>query len=420
MRTTVTEAARPAGRPRGRPAPRSDLQPVPAGRRRFRVPVAVIGIVAVLGVWELAVRVGQVPVFVVPPPSHVFGELGARPGMFASATLATLGEALGGLLLAAAAALGFAVAALHSRFLDRLLTPLVIVSQTIPVITLAPLLVLWFGYGDLPRVVLCALVAFFPMAVTSLEGFRSTDPDLLLLLRSVGASRWDVFWRVRLPNAGPFLAAGVRTGVTLCLVGAVVAEWTGSGRGLGYIVLSANSRLATAQAFGAVAVICLLGLLAYGGVGLLGEAHRLVEAYETRIGKERMVNLDRMRMKRTRLILSLMVGLLAGASVFVMGCGESPPTASSSASGRDFDRGSHHGRPGLGRPGDHPDRPDDGLGSLGARHPHRCGSGQGFLPARGADRPPDSAGGSYRRGEVRLDRGEPVRAVLRAGHAHGS
>ena len=206
-------------------------RPAPPERRRLRAPVALLGFVVLLGVWELAVRAARVPSFVVPPPSTVVRELVSEPRLFASATLATLSEALGGLVLAGAAALAFAVAALHSRFLDRVLTPLVVVSQTIPVITLAPLLVLWFGYGALPRVVVCALVAFFPMAVTALQGFRSTDPDLLLLLRSVDASRWDVFWRVRLPHAGPFLAAGIRTGVTLSLVGAVVAEWTGAGQG---------------------------------------------------------------------------------------------------------------------------------------------------------------------------------------------
>ena len=106
------------------------------------------------------------------------------------ATLVTIAEALAGLVRAAAAALAFAVGALHSRLFDRVLTPLVIMSQTIPIITLAPLLVLWFGYGAIPRVLLCALVAFFPMAIMALQGFRSTDPELLLLLRSVDASPW--------------------------------------------------------------------------------------------------------------------------------------------------------------------------------------------------------------------------------------
>ena len=92
--------------------------------------------------------------------------------------------------------------------LDRVLTPLVVVTQTVPVIALAPLLVLWFGYGALPRVIICALIAFFPMAVTTLQGFRATDPQLLLLMRSVGARRRDVFWRVRVPAAAPFMAAG--------------------------------------------------------------------------------------------------------------------------------------------------------------------------------------------------------------------
>jgi ABC-type nitrate/sulfonate/bicarbonate transport system permease component len=128
---------------------------------------------------------------------------------------------------------------------------------------------LWLGYGALPRVVVCALIAFFPLAVTSLQGLRATDPRLLLLLRSVDAPSWDVFWRVRVPSAAPYFAAGLRTGATLSLVGAVVAEWTGSDAGLGYLVLSANARLATAQAFAAILLITVLGLAAYAGVAAL-------------------------------------------------------------------------------------------------------------------------------------------------------
>jgi ABC-type nitrate/sulfonate/bicarbonate transport system permease component len=223
----------------------------------------------VTGVTELIVRLSHVAVWEFPPPSAVLRELAAEPGLFARNALVTLFEAGAGLVIAAAVALLFAAAALHSRVLDRLLTPLVVVSQTIPVIALAPLLVLWIGYGAPPRVAICALIAFFPMAVTALEGFRATDPQLLLLLRSVGARRWDVFWRVHVPGAAPFLAAGLRTGVTLSLVGAVVAEWTGTDRGLGYLVLSANARMATTQEFAAVLVITLLGLAAYGAVVLL-------------------------------------------------------------------------------------------------------------------------------------------------------
>ncbi len=218
---------------------------------------------------EIVVRATGVAAFIFPAPSAVLGSLAGAPGLFARHALVTLTEAGAGLAVAAAAALLFAAAAVHSRTLDRVLTPVVVVSQTIPIIALAPLLVLWFGYGLTPRVVICALIAFFPMAITSLEGLRSADPRLLLLLDSVGASRWDVFWRVRLPGAGPFLAAGARTGATLSLVGAVVAEWTGTDRGLGYLVLSANARLATAQAFAAVLLISLLGLGAYGATGLL-------------------------------------------------------------------------------------------------------------------------------------------------------
>jgi ABC-type nitrate/sulfonate/bicarbonate transport system permease component len=196
-------------------------------------------------------------------------ELVTSRGLLLEHAAVTVSEAGLGLLLAVTLAVGFAAAAVHSRVLDRLLTPLVVVSQTVPVIALAPLLVLWFGYGALPRVIVCALIAFFPMAVTALQGFRAVDGRLVLLLRSVDASRWDVFWHVRVPSAAPYMAAGLRTAVTLSLVGAVVAEWTGTDRGLGYLVLSANARLATAQAFAAVTMITALGLLAYAGSHLL-------------------------------------------------------------------------------------------------------------------------------------------------------
>jgi ABC-type nitrate/sulfonate/bicarbonate transport system permease component len=225
---------------------------------------------ALTGVTEAVVRGTHVAAFIFPPPSAVLAELFSQPGLYARSALVTVDEAGAGLALGAVTAFLFAAAAVHSRLLDRVLTPLVVVSQTIPVIAVAPLLVLWLGYGVLPRVIICALIAFFPMAVNTLEGFRATDPQLLLLLRSVDAGRWDVFWRVRVPGAAPFLMAGLRAGVTLSLVGAVVAEWTGgTERGLGYLVLSANARLATAQAFAAVLVITALGLAAFGVVGLL-------------------------------------------------------------------------------------------------------------------------------------------------------
>ena len=231
--------------------------------------IAVAVCVALAVVVEVALRAGHVAQFVFPAPSAVLADLAAEPGLYLHATLVTLGEAAAGLALAVVLALAFAAAALHSRLLDRALTPLVVASQTVPVIALAPLLVLWLGYGALPRVVVCALIAFFPLAVTSLQGLRATDPRLLFLLRSVDARPWDVFWRVRVPSAAPYFAAGLRTGATLSLVGAVVAEWTGSDAGLGYLVLSANARLATAQAFAAILLITVLGLAAYGGVAAL-------------------------------------------------------------------------------------------------------------------------------------------------------
>jgi ABC-type nitrate/sulfonate/bicarbonate transport system permease component len=247
--------------------------PVSAARGSLRAlgaaALAVLACLALATLVEALVRGAHVQSFVFPPPSAVVRDLATEPGLFVHNTLITLYEAAAGLALGVVLALAFAAAALHSRLLDRVLTPFVIASQTVPVIALAPLLVLWFGYGILPRVVVCALIAFFPLAVTSLQGLRATDPQLLLLLRSVDARAWDVFWRVRVPSAAPYFAAGLRTGATLSLVGAVVAEWTGGDGGLGYLVLSANARLATDQAFAAIVLITLLGLAAYGGVAIL-------------------------------------------------------------------------------------------------------------------------------------------------------
>ncbi len=230
----------------------------------------VLGLLLALTVGaELVVRALHVAPYVFPPPSAVLVELAAEPTLFVRAALVTISEAVAGFLVGAAAAFAFAAAATYSRRLDELLTPLVVASQTVPVIALAPLLVLWMGYGSPPKIVVCALIAFFPMAVTAREGLRATDPQLLLLMRSVGASRRVIFWRVRVPFALPYLAAGARTGITLSLVGAVVAEWTGADSGLGYLVLSANARLATAQAFAAIVVITAIGLLAYAAAVLL-------------------------------------------------------------------------------------------------------------------------------------------------------
>ena len=244
-----------------------------AGRTRgkaLRRAALVFGVLAALTLAvEVIVRVLHVAPYEFPPPSAVFAELAAQPSLYLHHALVTVYEATAGLALGAVVALSFAAAALRSRRLDGVLTPIVVATQMVPVIALAPLLVLWLGYGALPRVVICALIAFFPMAVTAREGLRATDPQLLLLLRSVDARPWDVFWRARIPAAMPYLTAGFRTGMTLSLVGAVVAEWTGTDAGLGYLVLSASARMATAQEFAAVLVITALGLAAYGGVVLL-------------------------------------------------------------------------------------------------------------------------------------------------------
>ncbi len=234
----------------------------------WRPLLRVRGILPALGIvaWELTVRVIRVPDYLLPPPSHVAWELWARFALLARHAGVTLQEV--GLGLGAAVVGGgvLAIIMAHVPVLHRGLYPLLAFLQAVPKVTVAPLFVIWLGYGLGSKVLMVFLISFFPIVVNLTAGLLLVEPDLVRLMRSYRASRWQTFRAIRFPNAVPYFLAAIRIAVALALVGAVVAEFVGADRGLGYLILLANAELRTPLLF---ACLALLGAMGVGLFGLL-------------------------------------------------------------------------------------------------------------------------------------------------------
>ena len=225
-----------------------------------------------VGLWETWVRVRGTPGYVLPPPSQIWEAFTDDRGLVWHHLLMTVGEAALGLV--AGTALGVAVAVLltSSRLARRVLGPIVVASQTVPMIILAPLLVLWFGYGLTPKVVVVGLVTFFPVAISTTGGLTGAPPEQIELIKSMGATSRDVLRRVRVPYALPALFDGLRIAAAYTVAGAVIAEWTGASRGLGIYISRAQASFRVDRVFVAVVVVALLStalFLLIGGVARL-------------------------------------------------------------------------------------------------------------------------------------------------------
>lgn len=226
-------------------------------------------IVAMLLAWEAGVRGLGVPRYILPAPSLIAETLWAKAPLFAWHTFVTLQEVVGGGALGAAVGIALALAMFFFVPLERALYPLLIASQNVPVFAIAPLLVLWFGYGYLPKVLMAAIIVFFPITVSALDGLKRTDPDYVRLFRTMGARPAQILWKLRVPAALPSLFSGLKIGAIYSTIGAVIGEWVGAGAGLGYLMLSANAQLRVAEVFGAILCLTPIGLILLGAVVLL-------------------------------------------------------------------------------------------------------------------------------------------------------
>lgn len=222
------------------------------------LPPAIVAAVA-LGAWEAWVRWRETPEWLVPAPSAVLDRLAADPAFFASEGWVTLVEALLGLAAGTAGALALALVMSRWRPLERGLYPMAITLKVTPVVVWAPLFALWFGFGTTPKVFIAALIAFFPMLVSAVTGLRAVDPDALAFFRSVHAGPAETLWRLRLPSALPYLFAGLRVAVLLCIIGAVVAEWFGADDGIGHVIAVANNNLDTPTVFAGIITLTVIG-----------------------------------------------------------------------------------------------------------------------------------------------------------------
>jgi ABC-type nitrate/sulfonate/bicarbonate transport system permease component len=241
--------------------------------RSYLAPAAAI--VLLLVAWQLAARWNvisnalNIQDFLIPAPSDIAKSLWEDRSLLLSNGWVTLKEVVLGFAIAAVVGVGFAILIHLSDLARRAVYPLLIGSQTIPIVILAPILVVWFGFGLTPKLVVVALICFFPITVNTLDGLRSVDPDLTKMMRALGAGRLQRLWRAEIPTALPYAFSGARVAITVSVIGAVFAEYVGSSEGLGHLINQAQAQLLTARSFAAVFVLSAMALGLFALVTLL-------------------------------------------------------------------------------------------------------------------------------------------------------
>jgi putative hydroxymethylpyrimidine transport system permease protein len=230
-------------------------------------PLALLALL--IGIWELYVDLGGVDSLVVPPPHAVAKALYTDRGLLWSNFLVTAQEVLLGILVAAVVGLVLALAVHFWKPLRQALYPLLVASQAVPIPMLAPLLVLWLGYGIAPKLMVIALVCFFPIVVTTFAGLDSVDPDLLKLMRTFDAPRKRTFRFVELPSALPGVLTGTKIAVVVAVIAAVFAEWNGANSGLGYLFNQAEAQFLMPRTYAIVVILCVFAIALFGLLTLI-------------------------------------------------------------------------------------------------------------------------------------------------------
>ncbi|WP_099021796.1 ABC transporter permease [Mycolicibacterium palauense] len=246
------------------------------GPGRRRIPIAAVVLpatacVVVLSLWEIATRTGFFSAIIMPAPSEIAAALWeiARTGYFWSATWVTVQETIYGFLLGCLGAWVIGMGIGLSVTFRRIVYPLVIAFQNTPRVALAPVFLVWFGFGLTSKVMMAATICFFPLLISVVVGLETVDRDAATLLRSMGASRWQMYYKLSLPSSLPFFFAGLKTAMTLALTGAIVAEFAGASEGMGVLVQTYNFQLNVAHGFATIFVLMVIGLLLYGLMELL-------------------------------------------------------------------------------------------------------------------------------------------------------
>lgn len=219
--------------------------------------------------WEAAVRLFEIPIYLLPPPSQVLMKMASGYKLFLAEATPTVTAILCGFLLAALVGVPIATFMVYMPLFRYAVHAILITAQVLPKVALAPLFIVWFGFGLLPKVLMTFLIAFFPIVIDSMIGLASVRPESLMLVRSMGGNRWQAFWKVRLPNALPSMFGGFKVAITFAVVGALVAEFVASDSGLGYLLVMARGNLDTLTVFAVIGWLVVIGFLFYYAVELL-------------------------------------------------------------------------------------------------------------------------------------------------------
>jgi NitT/TauT family transport system permease protein len=226
-----------------------------------------------LAIWQLVVTIFHIKEFVLPSPIAVFRhlfvyEIAVKYHWWRHIS-ATLTEVLVSFILTAVLGILMAILITWSKLFNQLLSPIIILFNSLPKIALAPLFLIWFGYGFLPNIMVAFLVAFFPVVINTVAGLKDVDEDLLDLVRYLNASKWDVFLKIRIPNSLPYIFAGLKISATMCVVGSIVGEFIAAEKGLGYLLRDAQAFIDTPTMFACLLLLSAMGITLFNGIGLL-------------------------------------------------------------------------------------------------------------------------------------------------------
>jgi putative hydroxymethylpyrimidine transport system permease protein len=241
--------------------------------RRWLLPALLIA--ALIGIWQVAASTGALAdvlglePLLVPSPAEVASSLWHNSSLVFENAWVTLQEILIGFLIGLAVGLGFGFLLRPFETLRLTFHPLIVGSQAIPILVIAPILVVWFGYGIGPKLAVVALVCFFPIAVATADGLRSVDPEAIKMMRTLDASRHQLLWRLEAPTALPFVFSGAKIGATFAPIAAVFGEWVGAESGLGVLIREDNAYLNTPRVFAAVVVLSAMSIVFYGLIALV-------------------------------------------------------------------------------------------------------------------------------------------------------
>ncbi len=259
-------AATTGPRPTPRTATRGGVRLPRAARTALDVAPAAALLIGLVLLWQWIVSARDTPPYLLPAPTRIWHAFVATRHLLPTHIRTTGSEALIGLAVSAVAGVVLAALIASVGLVRRVLYPLLVISQNVPLIVLAPLLIVWFGFGMTPKVIVVALVGFFPIVVNTVDGLRNADAEMVDLVRSMGASRLQVLWTVRVPSAVPSFFAGLKIGAAYAVIGAVIGEWVGASSGLGLFITRSQTAFRTDQVFVGIAVVATMSIALFGAV----------------------------------------------------------------------------------------------------------------------------------------------------------